>query len=186
MNFKRILIVQNVSWISWISYSYQLDQCTQRFTHTHTDGPHRLQHPTPAYSHTHTHRHTHTRSFNGSLSRTTRVSQYQKGKINLDFTEARDSEWQWHQLGHVQVCILLQTDNHARDSGCCKIFTQRGHCNYCNYTCFAFAEGFTDTLASAHLFCRYVSYYYSVAEWLACWTQAQKGPGSNHSCDAVG
>jgi len=41
------------------------------------------------------------------------VSQYQKGKINLDFTEARDSEWQRHQLGHMQVCISLQTDNHA-------------------------------------------------------------------------
>jgi len=27
------------------------------------------------------------------------VGQYQKGKTNLDFTEARDSEWQWHQLG---------------------------------------------------------------------------------------
>jgi len=27
------------------------------------------------------------------------VSRYQKGKTNLDFTEARDSEWQWHQLG---------------------------------------------------------------------------------------
>jgi len=26
------------------------------------------------------------------------VSQYQKGKTNVDFTEARDSEWQWHQL----------------------------------------------------------------------------------------
>jgi len=26
----------------------------------------------------------------------------------------------------------------------------------------------------------------SVAEWLACWTQAPKGPGSNHSRDAVG
>ena len=26
----------------------------------------------------------------------------------------------------------------------------------------------------------------SVAEWLACWTQAQKGLGSNHSHDAVG
>jgi len=26
----------------------------------------------------------------------------------------------------------------------------------------------------------------SVAEWLTCWTQAQKGPGSNRSCDAVG
>ena len=25
----------------------------------------------------------------------------------------------------------------------------------------------------------------SVAEWLACWTQAQKGPGSNRSRDSV-
>jgi len=33
-----------------------------------------------------------------------------------DFTEARDSEWQWHQLGHMQVCISLQTDNHASTS----------------------------------------------------------------------
>jgi len=41
------------------------------------------------------------------------VSRYQKGKTNLDFTEARDSEWQWHQLGHMQVCTSLQTDNHA-------------------------------------------------------------------------
>ena len=32
---------------------------------------------------------------------------------NLHFTEARDSEWQWHQLGHMQVCTSLQTDNHA-------------------------------------------------------------------------
>ena len=39
--------------------------------------------------------------FNGPLSGTTQVSQYQKAKTNLDFTEARDSEWQWHQLGHV-------------------------------------------------------------------------------------
>ena len=52
-------------------------------------------------------------TFNGPLSRTTRVSRYQKGKTNLDFTEARDSEWQWHQLGHMQVCISLQTHNHA-------------------------------------------------------------------------
>jgi len=41
------------------------------------------------------------------------VSRYQKGKTNLDFTETRDSEWQWHQLGYMQVCISLQTDNHA-------------------------------------------------------------------------
>jgi len=40
------------------------------------------------------------------------VSKYQKGKTNLDFTE-QDSERQWHQLGHIQVCTSLQTDNHA-------------------------------------------------------------------------
>jgi len=60
--------------------------------------------------HTHTHvrarmharTHTHTHVFNGPLSRTTWVSRYQKGKTSLDFTGARDSEWQWHQLGHMR------------------------------------------------------------------------------------
>ena len=55
------------------------------------------------------HTHTHTPVWRPFF----RVSQYQKGKIDLDFTEARDSEWQWHQLGHMQVCTLLQTDNNA-------------------------------------------------------------------------
>jgi len=41
------------------------------------------------------------------------MSRYQKGKTNLDFTEARDSEWQWHQQGHMQICTPLQTNNHA-------------------------------------------------------------------------
>jgi len=41
------------------------------------------------------------------------VSRYQKGKTNLDFTEARDSEWQWYQLGHMQICTSLQTNNYA-------------------------------------------------------------------------
>jgi len=54
-----------------------------------------------------------THPFNGPFSGTTQVSHSQKGKTNLDFTEARDSEWQWHQLGHMQVCTSLQTDNHA-------------------------------------------------------------------------
>jgi len=55
--------------------------------------------------------HTHTHLFNGPLSRTTRVRRYQKGKTDLDFTEARVSEWQWHQhqLGPVQVYTSLQT-----------------------------------------------------------------------------
>jgi len=38
------------------------------------------------------------------------VSRYQKGKTNLDFTEARDNEWQWHLMSHMQVCTSLQTD----------------------------------------------------------------------------
>ena len=59
----------------------------------------------------HTHKHTH--PFNGPLFGTTWVSRYQNGKTNLDFTEARVSEWQWYQLGHMQVCTSLQTDNHA-------------------------------------------------------------------------
>jgi len=41
------------------------------------------------------------------------VSRYQKGKTDLNFTEARESEWQWHQLGHMQVSTSLHTDNHA-------------------------------------------------------------------------
>jgi len=63
----------------------------------------------------------HTHPFNCPLSGTTRVSQYRKGKTSLDFTEARDSEWQWHQLGHMQICTSLQTHNHASsflDAGC--------------------------------------------------------------------
>jgi len=43
-----------------------------------------LSQHTPVYTH----------PFNGPLSGTIRVSRYEKGKTNLDFTEARDSEWQ--------------------------------------------------------------------------------------------
>jgi len=36
-----------------------------------------------------------------------------KVKNQSGFTGARDSEWQWHQLGYMQICTLPQTDNHA-------------------------------------------------------------------------
>jgi len=52
------------------------------------------------------------------------VSRYQKGKTNPDFTEARDSEWQQYQLGRMQVCTLLQTDNHTSTPPLC--FLQAG------------------------------------------------------------
>jgi len=62
--------------------------------------------------------HTHTR-LTALFSGTTQVSRYQKGKTSLDFTEARDSEWQWQQLGHMQICTLLQTDNHTSSPPLC-------------------------------------------------------------------
>jgi len=76
---------------------------TYMYIHTHDN----IRLPTTANNYHHNYTHTH--PFNG----TTRVSRYQKGKTNLDFTEVRDSEWQWHQLGHMQVYTSLQTDNHA-------------------------------------------------------------------------
>jgi len=75
--------------------------------------------------------HTHTHPFNSPFTGTTQVSWYQKGKTNLDFTEARDSEWQWHNLGHMQVCTLLQTDNHSSTPPLC--FLQAG-CPSCRLT----------------------------------------------------
>jgi len=77
----------------------------------------------------HRQEYTHTNKFNGPLSGTTQVSWYQKGKTSLDFTEARDSEWQWqwHQLGH-----MLQPGNHASTSPF-KFFLQAG-CPSCRPT----------------------------------------------------
>jgi len=47
------------------------------------------------------------------------VSQYQKGKTSLDFSAARDNEWQWYQLGYMQVCTSFQTDNRASTPPLC-------------------------------------------------------------------
>ena len=59
------------------------------------------------------------------------MSRYQKGITNLDFNEARDRKWQWHQLGHMQVCTSLQTDNHTSTPPLS--FLQAG-CPYCRPT----------------------------------------------------
>jgi len=49
----------------------------------------------------------------------------------MDFSEARDSESQWHQLDHMQVCTLLETDNHTSTPPLC--FLQTG-CPSCHLT----------------------------------------------------
>jgi len=62
---------------------------TNRQIHTHRHRNTVFEYKTLLITHTHTHTHTHT-PVNGLFSVTTRMSQYQKGKTNLDFTEARD------------------------------------------------------------------------------------------------
>jgi len=51
--------------------------------------------------------HTIPHPFNNPFSGTAWVSRYRKGKINLDFTEARDSEWQWHQISQKIIIIVI-------------------------------------------------------------------------------
>ena len=51
------------------------------------------------------------------LSRTTWVSQHQKGKPFWILVKQDMMGWQWHQLDHTQlICTSLQTDNHASTS----------------------------------------------------------------------
>ena len=57
----------------------------------------------------------HKNLFNGLFSRTTWVSQYQKGKTSLDLNEARDGGF-WNVVasaGPYAIFTLLQTDNRA-------------------------------------------------------------------------
>jgi len=68
---------------------------------------------TPIKLHTHT---TILRPF-WILSETTRMSRHQNAetsKVNQSgFTGARDSEWLWHQLHHMQMYTLPQSDDHT-------------------------------------------------------------------------
>jgi len=114
-NSKHVLYLtrKDVDWCAKCKRTcqrfWQVDRHKTKLEHTHCN----LHMNAPVshvmtIRHTHTHTHTHTHPFNGPFSGTSHVRRYQKGKTNLDFTEARDSEWQWHQLGHMQVCISLQ------------------------------------------------------------------------------
>jgi len=57
--------------------------------------------------HTHTHPPTHT-PFNGPF-----FHDYPGTRKVKPIWILLKQEWQWHQLGHIQVCTSLQTHNHA-------------------------------------------------------------------------
>ena len=114
-------------------------------------------------THACTHAHTHTHPFNGLFSGTTQVSWYQKGETSLDFTEARDSEWQWHQLGHMQVCTSLQADNHANTPPLS--FLQAG-CSSCHPT--------NSVKALKEISCVKIIIIYLSALWKASYEQKHK------------
>ena len=58
-------------------------------------------------------RHSQNRSTRYNTHLTVFCPSKQHGNTNLNFTEARDSGWQWYNLNHMQICTSLQTDNHA-------------------------------------------------------------------------
>ena len=60
-------------------------------------------------SHTHTHTHTRLTALCPGLPGSAGTRKAKSIRILLKW----DSEWQWHQLGHMHVCTLRQTDNHA-------------------------------------------------------------------------
>jgi len=63
--------------------------------------------------------------YNGLFSRTTWVSQYQKGKTSQGVWG-----WQWHQMDHMQtICTSLQTDNDTNTSSL--NFLQAGCSTWC-------------------------------------------------------
>jgi len=61
------------------------------------------------HARTHTHTHTHLMALCLGLHGWAGTRKVKPIWIILE----QDSEWQWHQLGHMQVCTSLQRDNHA-------------------------------------------------------------------------
>ena len=108
--------------------------------------------------------HTHTHSFNGPFPGTIQMSRYQKGKTNLDFTEARDSEWQWQQLGDMQDCTLLQTDYHTSTPPLCFLQARCPSCRPTNSVKALKAKLLTTTMAKLSMSKKVPTGYYTSLE----------------------
>jgi len=44
------------------------------------------------------------------------------------YNEAREDGWQWHQVNQMQICTLLQKDNHTRISSLCFLWAGCSSC----------------------------------------------------------
>jgi len=114
---KCVILMWTWMWPSWQLWLVVLliNICRQRAASyaTHCNVAYTVN--TKSFTgHMHPHgTHTHTHPFNGPFPGPPGWSGTRKVKTNLEFTETRDSEWQWHQLDHMQVCTSFQTDNHA-------------------------------------------------------------------------
>jgi len=82
--------------------------------------PKKLQWNSAAHTHTHAHTHARTQPFYSPLGfcpglpRWAGTRKVKPGRLNESgFAGARDGEWQWHQLGHMQICTLTQTHNQS-------------------------------------------------------------------------
>ena len=120
----------------------------------------------------------------------------------------------WYQLTQVVLekrplnwCSSVEVIGHVSTECCCHILNVAEHASSWSYEqphLYKSVETSTLTSISSSAFSRlFLSMWLrsvffinscnnihnrdgSVAKWLACWTQAQKGPGSNRSRDAVG
>jgi len=110
------------------------------------------------------------------------VSRYQKGKTNLDYTEARDSEWQRHQLGYMQVCTLLQTDDH--DSTLPLSFLQAG-CPSCRPTNSVKALKAPHLTSISALPCKTLNHKIACFTQMLCYCIARLQPATDLICSVL-
>ena len=101
-------------------------------------------------------------------------------KLILDVKIGPTSTDHWTLAG---LCSLTLTDSYIAF----RLFVTLSVCVYTGM-CFSVRDHIFGTTRPffTNFFCVFTYGGGSVAEWLACWTQALKGPGSNRSRDAVG
>jgi len=99
------------------------------------------------------------------------------GKTNLDFTEGRDSEWQWHQLGHMQVWhyshyINISVHVYFASAAGSMVFNLSACLCVCMYRYTCLEEAFSDRFADDSRFkCTIICVIFSAVlrSLVRCW-----------------